>query len=285
MKRRLVRWLAIATRALGMALQAGLVGAAAPERTVYLALGDSLAAGVGAVSLKAQGAYEGRVGYVLRFFHALRASTGGEPQVLTNLAVRGETSESFVDKGQLASAVAAINDPDTDVQVVTLDIGGNDLLAVLGGACANPANPDCLGAVEEALSRFAEKYSTILGTLRAALADDPGAETILVMTYYNPFGGTGLAAEALADSALLGTDGAINCATGGARFSWGLTDLIACLGMGFSVLGVTVQVVDVYPLFGDNALALTHIVEGDIHPNNAGHKLIAEAFAAAYTAP
>ena len=285
MKRRLVRWLAIAILALGMALQAGLVGAAAPERTVYLALGDSLAAGVGAVSPKAQGAYEGRVGYVPRFFHALRASTGEELQVLTNLAVRGETSESFVDEGQLASAVAAINDPDTDVQVVTLDIGGNDLLAVLRGDCANPANPACPGAVEEALTLFAARYLTILGTLRAALADDPGAETILVMTYYNPFGGTGFPVEALADTALLGTDGAINCATNRDDGSWGLNDWIACLGMGFSVPGVTVQVVDVYPLFGDNALALTHIAELDIHPNNAGHKLIAEAFAAAYIAP
>ena len=270
MKRRLVRWLVIATLALGMALQAGLAGAAAPERTVYLALGDSLAAGVGAVSPKAQGAYEGRVGYVPRFFHALRASTGGEPQVLTNLAVRGTTSATFISGGQLAGAVAAINDPDTDVQVVTLDIGGNDvrtLLAEDSPCVATPSKPidpvACHQKVTAVLIAFTKNYARILDELTQALEADPGNESVLVMTYYNPFSGTGWPVEPLAETAVTS-----------------LNNLIASIGAQYAA-----TILDVYTPFLNNALALTDIAEGDMQPNNAGHKLIAEAVMAAYTAP
>ena len=126
MKRRLVRWFVMVALALGMALPVGLASAAPPTRPVYLALGDSLALGVGATVPE-------RVGYVPRFHHALQPAKRGGPHALINLAVPGATSASFITNGQLASAVAAINDPTTDVQVVTLDIGGNDLLALLQG--------------------------------------------------------------------------------------------------------------------------------------------------------
>jgi len=53
----------------------------------------------------------------------------------------------------------------------------------------------------------------------------------------------------------------------------GLNDLITCIGESF---GVTV--VDIYPLFEGKATTLTHILEGDIHPNDIGYAVIAEAF-------
>ena len=39
---------------------------------------------------------------------------------------------------------------------------------------------------------------------------------------------------------------------------------------------------DIYPLFNDAAPALTHIAEGDVHPNNEEHQAIADAVIATY---
>ncbi|MBI4203307.1 MAG: hypothetical protein HY532_09380, partial [Chloroflexi bacterium] len=177
-------------------LPAGAALAAKPAPATYLALGDSLAVGVGAAPL------EWQFGYVGRFDQWFRDSREGPHQV-TNLAVGGETSGSFIAGGQLAAAAAAINDPETDVQVVTLDIGGNDLLGLLGGVCFNPATLECQTAIGAALGTFVGNYSYILGTVAGALAADPGAKTILVMTYDNPFDGTGHPYEGPVDLTLL----------------------------------------------------------------------------------
>ncbi|MBI4198809.1 MAG: hypothetical protein HY533_06845 [Chloroflexi bacterium] len=249
-------------------LPAGAALAAKPASATYLALGDSLAVGVGAAPL------EWQFGYVGRFGQWFRDSRDG-PHQLTNLAVGGETSGSFIAGGQLAAAVGAISDPETDVQVVTLDIGGNDLLGLLGGSCADPATLACQAAVGAALAGFAGNYHFILGSIASALAGDPGAETVLVMTYYNPFDGTGSPYEIPIDMTLLGADMTVNCAALGNPVNVGLNDLITCIGAPYGA-----QVVDVYPLFDGNALALTHIAEGDIHPNNDGHAAIAAAFVA-----
>ncbi|MBI4202045.1 MAG: hypothetical protein HY532_02865, partial [Chloroflexi bacterium] len=98
-----------------------------------------------------------------------------------------------------------------------------------------------------------------------------------VMTYYNPFDGTGHPYEGPVDLTLLGADGTVNCAAAfGNPANMGLNDLITCFGAGYGA-----QVVDVYPLFDGNALALTHIAKGDIHANNDGYAAIAAAFVAA----
>ena len=80
------------------------------------------------------------------------------------------------------------------------------------------------------------------------------------------------------DAALLGSDGAVDC---GANLrdpvKVGLNDIIVCVG---GLMGA--EIVDVYPLFNDAAPALTHIAEGDIHPNDDGHQTIADAVIAAY---
>ena len=170
--------------------------------SLYLALGDSLVVGIGAADPE-------RSGYA-----ALFSQTVGTDH-LTNLAVNGETSSSFITGGQLAATMAAIDDPDTDVEVVTLSIGGNDLddLRDPEGPCGqDPGSRACLTAVGDALTSFAGAYRTILGELAAALDRDPGNETVLVMTYYNVFSGTGSPFEGPADLALLGTDGVIDCA-------------------------------------------------------------------------
>ena len=76
---------------------------------------------------------------------------------------------------------------------------------------------------------------------------------------------------------LLGSDGRIDCLAAQLDpAKVGLNDLIACIGAAYGA-----QVVNAYPVIGTNALALTHIAEGDIHPNNVGYALIANAFIAA----
>ncbi len=232
----------------------------------YLALGDSVAKGVGATDPET-GAY------VPQFHQFLQGEESD--MALINLAVNGETSGSFISDGQLAAAVAAIDD--SDVEVVTLNIGGNDLLGLLkpGEPCnPNPNSPACQLAVGNVLTAFAGNYTAIMGALTEALGGDEG---VMVMTYYNAFSGTGSPFDAPIEAALLGGDMTIDCTAMGDPSKTGLNDLIACIGGSF---GATV--VNVHPLFDGQAVVLTHIALGDIHPNDAGHTVVADAFANAF---
>lgn len=248
--------------------------AATSEPVVYLALGDSLAEGVGASSME-------HTAYVPRLFQYFRGTAHGGVDSLVNLAIGGETSYWFVSRPrtngpQLQQALAAINDPATDVRIVTLDIGGNDALNTLFGdpACHDMASLACRAAIAAMFATFAANYQTILAAVNAALAADPGAETVFVMTYYNLWGGTGDPLEAVADTLLLGSDLTIDCAANtGDPSKVGLNDLIACIGIANGAL-----VADGYAAIDDRALHLTHVGEGDIHPTDAGYAAIAAAF-------
>ena len=221
----------------------------------YMAVGDSVAVGQGA-------SVPERFGYVGLFNQFYQADHRGE-EGLANLAVPGETSAGFR-SGQVARALETIHDPDTEIKVVTLTLGISDLLPVfrtepcasdLGGAA-------CQKAVATARTTFADNYLSIL-------AQDPGEGRVLVTTYYNPFDGTGNPLEGPVDAALLGSNGAADPEEPN---KLGFNDIIACSG---GALGA--EIVDIYPLFNDAAPALTHIAEGDIHPNNDGHQAIADA--------
>jgi lysophospholipase L1-like esterase len=180
---------------------------------------------------------------------------------LRNLGVPGETTVSIL-HGQLDAALAAIADPRTDVQVVTLDIAANDALSLPG--CA--ADPVACG--------LADRYATLLTRLRAALAADPGPEALVVMALANPWSGTGDPMEAFADDALMGADRRIDCA--GAPDDIGLNDVLVCTGRRFGA-----RIADIYhPTLG-RGLELTHIATGDVHFNDAGYALVADIFARA----
>lgn len=240
---------------------------------VYLALGDSVAYGTGAGSPLST--------YVNTVFQYLKQPTNGGVTLGVILAKSDETSTSFIGGGQLASAVDQINNPDNDASVVTLTLGGNDVLNLVkpGQPCADPQSPACAPAIANALATFTSNYITILQQLKQALDNDPGTERFVVMTYYNPFSGVGGAAlpyEQATDAALLGADGVVDCSilnTADPRI--GLNDLLTCIGQFY---GATV--VDVYPPFKNRGLALTHIGDAvpDIHPTDAGHAVIAQAF-------
>jgi len=240
------------------------------QPTVYLALGDSLAWGDGA-------SVPDHTGYVPRLAGYFSGGAHGDADQLVNLAIRGETTDSFL-AGQLGQALAVINDPNTDVRVVTISIGGNDLLNLLNeptDPCVqDPTSPTCQSLLFAALQNTAANYPVILGALQAALANDPGTEKVFVMTLYNPFGGTGSLYEIPVDNALLGLDGTVDCSALRNPLNVGLDDIMGCTALAAGGI-----MVDGYAAIGDNALALTHIGDPgfNIHPNDDGYAALAQA--------
>lgn len=239
----------------------------------YVALGDSLAVGVGASRPDA-------LGYVPQLRATLTTPGGGQPQVtsLVNLAVSGETSGSMIG-GQLPQAIATIGEI-ADVALVTLDIGGNDLLRLLRTEqCASaPAGEACRLLVAQTLAEFETNYRLILSQLDGALAASAPDAHLAVMTYFNPFSGTDAPYEAAGELALLGADGRLDCGAAGTdAAARGMNDIIACVAEEHGAVAV-----DVHPAFAGLGLELTHIGSEDIHANDVGYRVIAEAFADAF---
>ncbi|GAA4108992.1 hypothetical protein GCM10022415_01900 [Knoellia locipacati] len=144
----------------------------------YLALGDSLAAGY------QPGVGDDRTGgYVGGVLSALQESA---PKAkLRNLSCSGATTTSMlgVDRctyeqgSQVDAAVAFLAAHKTKVDLVTIDIGANDVTPCARGTVDVACAIGAVGTVERNLT-------TILGRLRAAT----GPQTqIVVLNYYNPF--------------------------------------------------------------------------------------------------
>lgn len=238
------------------------VAAAGPTHTLYIALGDSLAWGDGA-------SVPAHTGYVPRLAGYFQGASHGGADELVNLAVRGDTTGDLI-AGQLGPAVALIADPDTDTRVVTISIGGNDLLDLINDptdACLNPARmAECQLLMGSALAGVAANMPVIMGTLQAALANDPGDEKVFVLLPYG-LGGAGLPIEALIDLGLRGAVPGAGCG------DYGLDDILACVTAATGGI-----VVDAYPLFAGRTLELTHMGEEfNVHPNDEGYEVIAKA--------
>jgi len=232
---------------------------------VYIALGDSLSEGVGA-------SLQGQSDFVSLVHDGL---PGGFE--LLNLGESGDTSADLIDHGHLDEAVAEIerrrgdNDPDNDVKLVTLEIGGNDLLRIyfsliLPGTCPALAEalarPRCVEALRNALGDFRPNLAETIDRLQRADLDLP----IALMTLYNPFSGGLEPVDELAELALEGS--------AGTPFPEGLNDIIRSEAR---EQGVTL--VDWHPLF--EGKAKEYISSDFIHPNDEGHRVMAEAVLAA----
>jgi len=242
-----------------------LLACASAERPCYLALGDSYAYGEGASSRI-------KLAYV-PLFHQFLERDMGKDLSLRNLAVGGETTTSMIAEGQLAKALAELrfrnqetDDPADDVVVITIDIGGNDLIGLTkeGRPCAPPNGRDdsaCAAAFGNAVDEVSMNLPVILRALRVAAGQDT---RILVLDYFNPYSGSGKPLDEVGDAALPALNDAIDTAAGSP--------------------GVDAEVVHLLDSFRGRAPELTHVMdpEEDFHPNDAGHRLIADLLIAAY---
>ena len=144
---------------------------AAPASWDYVALGDSLATGFGAFT-----------GYVPRYEAHIETDTG-VAVTRTNLAQNGWTSS------QLLSALrndAKFRRAVRGAEVVTWDIGGNDLRAARNsyknGTCGGADNQDCLRAAVAKLETNWDAITAEVLTLRST------SNTIVrTMDIYNPY--------------------------------------------------------------------------------------------------
>jgi len=245
--------------------------AATPTSLLYLALGDSLAAGVGA-SEPAQ------TGYVGLVFEALRTEPDSpfrdSDLALLNLGVSGETTTSMLaSDGQLEKALAEIESRRGDavdgneVAVITVDIGANDFIPLVqgGSPCLpNPLSSSCQEAAESALTTFQSNFADIMSRLRAAAGSDA---PIVALGLYNPLSGTGGPFDAVGDTAVALFNGAVAATAADPDVQAGLADVL--------------------PLFRDRGAQLTHIAElpPDVHPNDSGYYLMAQAVVVALGLP
>jgi lysophospholipase L1-like esterase len=272
MRRRL---LLLATIAVLLFTMGGPVGASddgqpRPRRPLHLALGDSVASGVGASDPAVTG-YVPLLHDVLRDELACRRSghPGCRRLTLRNLAVGGATTTTLITE-QLPVAVAELRArnhdrrPGNDVEVVTIDIGGNDVFRVVPSCGAGPT-PECHALIQAALVTFQANFAQIMGELRTAAGPDT---VIVAMTYYNPLPSCQLATLAPLAEAVL---------EGGPGLAAGLNDLIRSISAANHAL-----VADAYGRLGS-----AELVGGTdcLHPNDAGHQVIANLFATTLAPP
>jgi lysophospholipase L1-like esterase len=233
------------------------------DRPLYLSVGDSLAAGIGATD-PTRGGWAPLVALALPGYD------------FVNLGIPGDDSDELLNEGQLDDALAEIfsregdGDPANDVAVITLEIGGNDLLdiyfdLVIPGDCPNITESlqreECVDAFETALNEYRANLSQILTTLKSA-TDAP----VFLITLYNPFSGGASTVDEIGRLALEGMDGT--------PFPEGLNDVIREIGAEFGV-----QMVEWYDLFlGKQS---EYISMDLIHPNDTGHQVMADAVTAA----
>jgi lysophospholipase L1-like esterase len=233
----------------------------------YLALGDSLATGVGASA-------PSRTSYVPLFHEYLRhnisCDRGDAPACqslhLNNIGMSGATSTTLL-ANQLPKAITELqarnHDESTfnDVEVISVDIGGNDVFGLVD-SCAGGFTPACQLDVQQRFTTFIQNFSATLGQLRAAAGPDT---EIVVMTYYNSLVGCELSARSsLGDIVLEGNP---------ALLPMGLNDWIRAIAAGAGA-----SVAETYGLLGPDDL-----VGGKdcLHANDSGYRIIADAFAEA----
>lgn len=225
----------------------------------YVALGDSLAFGVGAANPATEG-------YVAVAFDGLRRSDHYRDRglELINLSVPGATSADLLKPdGQVDQAVRIVEARETaenggPVEIVTIDIGGNDLLALArpDSPCfADPAGAECSQQFGNVLGLLRTNLTEILTRLRQAAPE----AAIYVIDLYNPFSGTGDPIEPIADVGVQQVNAVIAAVSAD------------------PALGVTpVRVFDAFRGRGTQWIA-----PDGIHPNTEGHAVIGELLLAA----
>ena len=308
MRRTTLTLLASALLLVGLAAPAGPAAAGTgpadltPGLPVYLALGDSLANGE--ASAPDTGDYLTTVagwranGYVAQFDAWLKtnldclparsdnARDGCKQLQLLNLGrsavpaeihppdgLPGVTSDLVISE-QLPTAVGLLQarngdaNPRNDVEIVTIDVGGNEIFDAVMGPCLLAADKSgCPAAIQAAFGHFATNFSHILNDLRTAAGADT---TIITMTYFNTLPGCPLAAAApFADWLLAGEN----------------TAMFGPMPMPFNTLIAQISAAygaRVADTFGH--VPADHLAGDCKHANRDGHTDIATAFEQAFAA-
>jgi lysophospholipase L1-like esterase len=233
---------------------------AAATWSAYLALGDSV---VSAWYLSSPSSES----YPAVFARQLEADGANEVIDVLNLSRDGETTTSMLHGGQLDAAVQQLQtrngnaDPDDDVGLITLHIGGNDSVALLD-ECGDGLTAVCLSAIPGAVQTLTSNLDTILRRLRAAAGADV---TLIVGTYYNPFVHPDCEQHGLAELAEMLHEGAAPLMPAG------LNDLIRSAA---AKHGARVA--------EPGALSTSQLLPDCKHPSADGHRAIADSFRAAY---
>ncbi|MBO0797622.1 MAG: SGNH/GDSL hydrolase family protein [Blastocatellia bacterium] len=146
---------------------------AAAQSVIYTALGDSLAFGLFAPIGE---------GYVLEYAEDINTDTGVYAAP-ANLGIPGWTSSDLLDnvRGNFLFRLSIVTS-----SVVTLDIGGNDLLDARNSyknkTCGGADNQDCLRAT---IATFKSNWSAILNEILSLRSTSN--TVIRAMDVYNPF--------------------------------------------------------------------------------------------------
>jgi acyl-CoA thioesterase I len=210
----------------------------------YMALGDSIAYGLGAPSPNTQG-------YTGTFYYTYLKRVRPDLLYFRSLGVAAETSTSFFDgdsrglgESQYQRMLKTFETAATNGRIVspiTVTLGGNDMLEARNKSSAEK---------QAALEEFTLNFTRLLDELKARA--DPKA-TIFVTTYYNPYAVSTFGLDADTDWVI--------------RFNKTISDLATARGM---------RLVDFFePIFGKEA-ENTWINVGDIHPNKTGYTLLAQ---------
>jgi lysophospholipase L1-like esterase len=284
MLRRLASAAAVVVTAVAVVgITAAPASAHSPRPSYYLALGDSLAYGYQPTHVTGQG-------YVDDLYAKLHAR---DPRLaLRNLGCPGETSGSMLTGGvcpypgaddQLDAALSFLREHHGQVRLITLDIGANDVDHCLStGAIDQTCIADGLEAISGNLAQ-------IMRELRAAA---PFAR-IVGMNYYDPFlasylsGPTGpaLAQQSLVLADQLNTMLETLYQQAGAR----VADVAAAFSTDDFTTMVSLQPGVTVPLNVARVCQWTWMCTvppgPDIHANQAGYAVMADAFDAQMTPP
>lgn len=254
----------------------------AADGPYYLALGDSLAVGVqpdanGDLRPTSQGYADDLHSLYRRFLPDLQLAKLGCSGETTTSMITGQQSPCAYPAGsQLRQAIAFLQAHPNRVLLITIDIGGDNLLGCL--RLDGPIDPAC---VVNATQTAAIDLTTILATLRAYA---PGV-LIVGMNYNDPLVAAavfGQAGRTLAAVSLQAT-AAFNQALEAVYEA--LLVPVADVAAAFRTNTTTVNVVNV-------AIALTWTWMGappprgpDVHPNAIGYLAITSAFVKAIAHP
>jgi lysophospholipase L1-like esterase len=223
----------------------GSSGVHPPGSWQYTAMGDSLAVGILATQ-----------GYVIRYEGYLN-SDAHAGVTLTNLGQNGWHSSDLLNAlrtdASFRSAVSA-------AQVVTWDIGGDDLLHAVNlfqnGTCGGIDNQDCLRA---AVAAFIPNWDAIMAEILALR--DPRSTILRTMDVYDPFvareqaAGTFTTLKSYLDQ--VNTHIAASAAANGIP--------MAAVSQAFNGPN------------GDQDPGMKGYIAFDgVHPNDAGHKVVAD---------